>query len=640
MNKDSGLAKYLRDEEKIAKMLFLLAAASAVLEYFGVEQRLPFHIALLTIAFTPILLKREQMNNMRFAVPYLAAAALIFTMPLFKNFSYWGYHDWDFHMAMNEVARRTIIEYWQIPFWNPFAGGGKIFLANPSSGFLSPLYVIVLIFGTVHGMKLQIIAHTILGLIGFMLLSKNLGLKGHAAYLPGFVYMFNSFYSLHLTVGHYAWIATCWLPYVFLYYKMSYEELRYTLVAGLFIALMYLEAHGYLFAYSLLVIGLHAFFKFATNLLSRQTSLRRKLMPLIIIPLIVSSTLLIGSVKIIPTLLYTQDYPHKFTRQPGFQLSTLEYALLNTSRISTSIYWHNKSAYMGVIPILLALMGVVVMGRESIPLILALIIILWASFTTYAQINIWEMINKLPLYQHLRSPTRLIMLVVFIIAIFAGQGAKKVDRISEKLTALLVTYCMITFVMYNSNVLYKAFIIEPYAVKRTGTEFQQGYFSDKKRGQNTNIFAHINANQGYLKDYDPVKKRNYAIDFRNKSYEGEAFMTSNNKAELTYFSPNKFVVEPGDDGVVVLNQNYVDGWSANGKEALKVDGLVGAEATKEEGEVAFKYTPPGFYLGFMLTTGTLVLTLLALTNNLPKLKQMIKDTLKEARKESEREYLK
>ncbi len=46
--------------------------------------------------------------------------ALVFTLPIFRNFDYWGVQDWDQHFFYQVVARRSILQYRQFPLWNPY----------------------------------------------------------------------------------------------------------------------------------------------------------------------------------------------------------------------------------------------------------------------------------------------------------------------------------------------------------------------------------------------------------------------------------------------------------------------------------------------------------------------------------------
>src|SRR3989338_889533 len=92
--------------------------------------------------------------------------SLAFVYPVFQNIKNWGIHDWDQHFMYNAVPRATILEFKQFPLWNPYYCGGNAMLANPQSSFLNPLYIFVLVFGEVIGLKILIPIYLIIGLLG------------------------------------------------------------------------------------------------------------------------------------------------------------------------------------------------------------------------------------------------------------------------------------------------------------------------------------------------------------------------------------------------------------------------------------------------------------------------------------------
>src|SRR3989338_9617391 len=97
--------------------------------------------------------------------------SVAFAYPVFKNIKNWGIHDWDQHLMLNAVPKETILEFGQFPLWSPYYCGGNAMLANPQSSFLNPLFIFVLIFGEIIGLKLLIFVYLIVGLLGMFLLA-------------------------------------------------------------------------------------------------------------------------------------------------------------------------------------------------------------------------------------------------------------------------------------------------------------------------------------------------------------------------------------------------------------------------------------------------------------------------------------
>jgi len=108
-------------------------------------------------------MKTDIVKKNWFALVIFILISLVVVSPIFKNITYWGTNDWDQHFFYYESARKSIIEYKQFPFWNPWYCGGNALLAHPESSFLYPLFIINLLFGTVVGLKIQIFLHLIIG---------------------------------------------------------------------------------------------------------------------------------------------------------------------------------------------------------------------------------------------------------------------------------------------------------------------------------------------------------------------------------------------------------------------------------------------------------------------------------------------
>ena len=55
---------------------------------------------------------------------------LIFLRWVVIHFWNWGIWDWDYQLTLLEVSRSTILDYHQIPLWNPFIRGGVSLAGN------------------------------------------------------------------------------------------------------------------------------------------------------------------------------------------------------------------------------------------------------------------------------------------------------------------------------------------------------------------------------------------------------------------------------------------------------------------------------------------------------------------------------
>jgi hypothetical protein len=153
----------------------------------------------------------------------MALAGLLFVLPVLRNLDYWGVQDWDVSLMYRAVPRATILEYRQFPLWNPYYCGGAPLLGHYESSFLSPTFLLDLLFGVVRGVKLEIWLHVVIGLLGAYALARRFALSFWPACLTAFVFMLNSAYALHLTVGH-AWaLGMAYMPWAVACYLKAVE---------------------------------------------------------------------------------------------------------------------------------------------------------------------------------------------------------------------------------------------------------------------------------------------------------------------------------------------------------------------------------------------------------------------------------
>lgn len=424
-----------------------------------------------------------------------ALVSIIFALPILCNIDYWGggiigtymYSDWDVFHFLNAVPRETLIRYHQIPLWNPYYCGGTVMLANPQSSFLSPLYVFVLLFGPVVGLKIEIFVHLILGMFGMYMLSRYLGMDKICSYLPSFVYMLGSMYSVMITSGMTIFWAIAYIPFVFLYYLKSLrktepsdtsklarvlKKMKYILFSAFFLVLMVFEGGVipfiyvvlFLLIYSLLPL-IHSFFLLTYNSFKkvRRSEIHGiKTMTEGIIPiglknltLILTFTFLIGAIKFVPMISWVSNHPRLITDYSGFSLEILYHSLLgrdqqflppSVERLNIEISWvgtqetgldflkgmtygwEENAMYVGWVPLVLFSIGAIISFKKHWKLILASFIFLWLSFGNRTPISLWNVLHSFPIFSSLRVAQRFRMIFIFCLALISGLSLSKIKK--------------------------------------------------------------------------------------------------------------------------------------------------------------------------------------------------------------------
>jgi len=134
----------------------------------------------------------------------LAALAFgaVFTYPLLLHLGVLtGFWDWDFALELTVAARRSIVEYHQLPLWNPWMCGGAPLLGNPQARILNPFFPLVLTFGPAAGTHLAVWLHLAMAWAGGYVLGRVLRMSPLGAVACASAFAASSWFPLHVAAG-------------------------------------------------------------------------------------------------------------------------------------------------------------------------------------------------------------------------------------------------------------------------------------------------------------------------------------------------------------------------------------------------------------------------------------------------------
>jgi len=94
-----------------------------------------------------------------------------------------GISDWDYYFSYHENVRRTVLEFHQLPQWNPWTCGGTAALGDPEFPLFTPTFLLELIFGIPVGFRLAIWLSVGTTAIGMLWLGKRLKLSVYGSLL-------------------------------------------------------------------------------------------------------------------------------------------------------------------------------------------------------------------------------------------------------------------------------------------------------------------------------------------------------------------------------------------------------------------------------------------------------------------------
>jgi hypothetical protein len=542
--------------------------------------------------------------------------ATAFCLPALRRFDHWGQNSWDQYLMWAGVQRRTIVEYGQVPLWNPWEAGGNVMLAHPHSSFLSPTFAFVLAFGELHGLKIQIPVHFFLGLLGTFALCRHEGLRRSASAFCAFVFLLGAYLPLHVAEGHASYLVIGFVPWALLFLRKSFRRARWTAGSVIALSLMFLGGSVYVFLTTVLFLSCLCVF---------WSLERRSLVPVKRLALLLLGTGWLCAVKAVPLASFLADHPRVISSADGVGGGTLAHMLLNRSQVALDMldfatgrlfgvvyHWHEYGAYVGLAPLALGLAGLLVAPRRLWPFAAAAVLFLLVAMGDRSPLNVWRgALLRLPVFGSLRVPSRAMFVVVFCLA---WAGARTVDRLAARCgrgRLRLVPWAVTGVVLLDlflvcSPILGNAFVVPPIEVprRRTFTMVRTTFdYCPPRGGDWKPPFAPVYptyhaflANLGVV-DSGPLRDDPGALP------ANAVFCARGGDAEVTSFTPNRVAVrcrlEEGDE--LMLNQNGCAGWVAGGGETVRRDGLVGVRLPAGRPEASFAYRPWSVWVGALLS---------------------------------------
>ena len=170
--------------------------------------------------------------------------------------------DWRWFHFHWEISRTTVVDYGQLPAWNPYQCGGHVHLANPQTQFLSPLAWPALVVGVPLGLKLFIVLHFLAGFASMWWLGAVFRQRPLARAFSAVVFCCSGFFAFHTGGGHSAFLPFLYLPAVLAAFHKGLSDARWLAAAAGLLALMVLEGGVYPVPYSALLLLVVAAYRF------------------------------------------------------------------------------------------------------------------------------------------------------------------------------------------------------------------------------------------------------------------------------------------------------------------------------------------------------------------------------------------
>jgi len=546
--------------------------------------------------------------------------SLIFTLPFLLKWNYIGPRDWELFMTMAAVPVRTVLHYHQFPFFNPYLGGGNILFAHPEVAVFSPFFIILLIFGAIGGLKLQVFIAYFLGFWGSWLFSRKLGLSKTASYLVSFAYFGTSFYALHFCAGHIPFTHFCFLPWVLYFILKADDNRKYLLGAALAAALIILGNGA---AIPFLYIA------FFTGIFSLIYSIENKTFRYIKYYIFaIAAGILLAGVKFIPMYVELSQFPWEglpddFTPigiLPDIFFSFDQY-IFRPMVSGFNWTWHEYGAYISPVVVLIAVIGIIFRFKKCRLWIITGLLFLIFGLGHFADFSLWNILMHLPGFTSIRAPGRAFQFVVLSTAVMSGFGLDYLTaRFKNSLPSINIMAAVLAGLIIAGNFLINlpSFNTIDYKLPQKiafNEDFRQ------ELGDPNELYRQFQQNRGSLiTPWLSAYKESRGLVTENNQVLMEYVMQGKLAVESRRYTPNRieYRIAPETDGMIVFGIGYDRGWRAkDGREISEQHGLATARFGRDDRVIILTYRTPWFYTGMIVSILTIIGMLLVLFGRNP-----------------------
>jgi hypothetical protein len=557
--------------------------------------------------------------------------AAVFCAPLFERPNGLGISDWDQHLFYYGSVLKNLIEYGQPPFWNPWYCGGNVLWQNPQIAILSPVYPLTVVLSLALAMKVNIVLHYWVGLVGMHLLLTRIIRLSH---LPFIVYLASMFTlaganALHLNAGHSVFLPSFYLPLMLFFFLRSLlaRRVRDALLGGLVLALMVYNGGLHIVPMAIVVVGAIALV---------TAAMQRAWQPIALALVLGVAAFGYAAPKILPVAQFVTGDRFWDTRPPTAHPDQMTMSMLVRAYVdpyqtrSTKVDdlqrhgWYEYGNFVGSLAALLTLASLVsVVASRSTPdrwlgvsLALTTAVVLALEAGEFSATAPASLMHVMPLFSSFRIPSRYTIVVALLAPMTIAwvtqsmSGERLMTPRTRWFSATLCSVAILELLLHNRAQFRGVFPFPP-----LDHEFQWlAGSSTLTTDSTTNAYGPNSPMLHALVDGRSFYNCYESLQLRRTADAEHPLISSDGPAKIfdMKFSPNRiqFSATAGPEASrIVLNQNYAEGWSSTA-------GPIAREPRSEKpsvllapgqaGKFSFVFTPPGLWLGLGLLAATAV----------------------------------
>jgi len=521
--------------------------------------------------------------------------------------------DGQFFQEMIEAMRVSIVDFHELPLWNPYQCGGVPLWDNPQGVSAAPVLWLLLPFGTTRSIQLWYIAHSAIGFLCMWVFARReLSLSRGAALVASLAFAFAGVHNQHLTGGHLVWGPYLYFPLALFFWRRAEHDLWHAVGVGAVVAWTVHEGGTYPLPYLALILGLET----AT----------RAWHPARILPIVRAGVVVVvvgfclGASRFLPVL----DQLRSHSRQLGEEHDAMTWQTLKSVFLARDhgrgvpgqdYAWTEYGDYLGPIIMGLSLVGMVTGGVERAwmlaPLVLSFLLMLghigpWAP---------WPLLKgHVYPFKQMRVPSRFDACVTVFVTAYAGLAVDRLIALAGRLRSSPRVGRALRVVILGVALLGAADIMV--AGIAFGAQFFTSTPADARVVGSPRLYIGGPALAGFIDQ--PTQHRGQLGCWEEWAFERGAPLWSGDvpqaravDANATIRSvtrtQNRFTLEVSAKAAtrLLLNDTYDRGWTASVGSVVRSGEQLAVDVPAGDRTLVVRYWPHGLTAGFVITGLTL-----------------------------------
>lgn len=504
------------------------------------------------------------------------------------------YRDAEYFTLFEETARIAVVRFHQLPLWNPYYCGGIDALGTPSARFVSPTFLLTLIFGTLRADPLVAFVMVIVGLEGAWRLARSYGASAVGAMAAAPMFALCGFFPRSAAL---AW-TNFWgfelLPWVLLGLRAAVRgSVRGAVAASLAVAWMVCFGG----TYAAPVTALACAFELGARLGAIARDRRRRgfadaghaVAMAVLVVLLAAG---VSAVRLWPVADTLSDSPRLLGGADAHAPRDIARMLLSA----------RGTFVIGALAIPAIAIGAV--QRRAAAALLAGATWLWLAVGYGGSPSLFALLRTVPPYTMLRAPERFLVPLALVAVVVAALGVSALEAIAKRrprfvfgaLGAIVLLVANAGLLLDNDRAVtgMRTLAPPPPSVER---EFAQA------RGNRWMAAHYPPMSRGTLSCFDdyPVQQSGAL----RGDLDAEEFVADKDAGtvERRQWSPSRIALhaELRRPARVIVNQNWHPGWRASVGRVVSDDGRLAVDLPEGTHDFALRFLPRHAVGGAMAT---------------------------------------